>query len=102
MFQSLWPTVIRFGQSQLGTILMPHPTQPLMPTGALVEVMGCSVKWAPMVLKVTHPKHGNLKVTLRNACPEIAAPDALNLIQELEARQLKQFNSKVREMELRF
>ena len=32
-------------QSQLGTILMPHPTQPLVPMGALVEVLGCSVKW---------------------------------------------------------
>ena len=34
-------------QSQLGTILMPHPTQPLVPMGALVEVLGCSVKWTP-------------------------------------------------------
>ena len=88
-------------QSQLGTILMPHPTQPLVPMGALVEVLGCSVKWTPKVLKSTHPKHGNLKVSLRNRCPEIAALDALNLIQELEARQLEQFNSQVREMELR-
>ena len=88
-------------QSQLGTILMPHPTQPLVPMGALVEVLGCSVKWTPKVLKITHPKHGNLKVSLRNRCPEIAALDALNLIQELEAKQLEQFNSQVREMELR-
>ena len=88
-------------QSQLGTILMPHPTQPLVPMGALVEVLGCSVKWTPKVLKSTHPKHGNLKVSLRNRCPEIAALDALNLIQELEAKQLEQFNSQVREMELR-
>ena len=88
-------------QSQLGTILMPHPTQPLVPMGALVEVLGCSVKCTPKVLKITHPKHGNLKVSLRNRCPEIAALDALNLIQELEAKQLEQFNSQVREMELR-
>ena len=88
-------------QSQLGTILMPHPTQPLVPMGALVEVLGCSVKWTPKVLKITHPKHGNLKVSLRNRCPEIAALNALNLIQELEAKQLEQFNSQVREMELR-
>ena len=88
-------------QSQLHTILMPHPTQPLVPMGALVEVLGCSVKWTPKVLKITHPKHGNLKVSLRNRCPEIAALDALNLIQELEAKQLEQFNSQVREMELR-
>ena len=53
-------------QSQLGTILMPHPTQPLVPMGALVEVLGCSVKCTPKVLKITHPKHGNLKVSLRN------------------------------------
>ena len=91
----------RLCQSQLGTILMPHPTQPLVPMGALVEVLGCSVKWTPKVLKITHPKHGNLKVSLRNRCPEIAALDALNLIQELEAKQLEQFNSQVREMELR-
>ena len=53
-------------QSQLGTILMPHPTQPLVPMGALVEVLHCSVKWTPKVLKITHPKHGNLKVSLTN------------------------------------
>ena len=53
-------------QSQLGTILMPHPTQPHVPMGALVEVLGCSVKWTPRVLKIIHPKHGNLKVSLRN------------------------------------
>ena len=88
-------------QSQLGTILMPHPTQPLVPMGALVEVLGCSVKWTPRVLKIINPKHGNLKVSLRNRCPEIATLDALNLIQELEAKQLEQFNSQVREMELR-
>ena len=88
-------------QSPLGIILMPHPTQPLVPMGALVEVLGCSVKWAPKVLKITHPKHGNLKVSLRNRCPAIAALDALNLIQELEAQQLEQFNSQVRERELR-
>ena len=88
-------------QTQLGTILMPHPTQPLVLMGALVEVLGCSVKWTPKVLKITHPKHGNLKVSLRNRCPEIAALDALNLIQELEAKQLEQFNSQVSEMELR-
>ena len=88
-------------QSQLGTVLVLHPTQPLVPMGALVEVLGCSVKWTPKVLKITHPKHGNLKVSLRNRCPEIAAIDALNLIQELEAKQLEQFNSQVREMELR-
>ena len=82
-------------QSQLGTILMPHPTQPLVPMGALVEVLD------PKVLKITHPKHGNLKFSLRNRCPELAALDVLNLVQELEAKQLEQFNSQVREMELR-
>ena len=69
--------------------------------GALVKVLGCSVKWTLKVLKITHPKHGNLKVSLRNRCPEIAALDALNLIQGLEAKQLEPFNSQVREMELR-
>ena len=48
-----------------------------------------------------HPKQGHLKVGLRNRCPEIAALDALQLIKELEEKQLEEFNSQLHEMELR-
>ena len=88
-------------QSQLGTILVPSPSQPIVPMGALVEVLGCTIKWTKIALKLWHPKYGHLKVGLRNRCPEIAALDALQLIKELEEKQLKEFNSQLHEMELR-
>ena len=87
-------------QSQLG-ILVPSPSQPIVPMGALVEVLGCTIKWTKTALKIWHPKHGHLKVGLRNRCPEIAALDALQLIKELEEKQLEEFNSQLHEMELR-
>ena len=58
--------------------------------GALVEVLGCTIKWTKTALKIWHPKHGHLKVGLRNRCPEI----------ELEEKQLGEFNSQLHEMEL--
>ena len=88
-------------QSQLGAILVPSPSQPIVPMGALVEVLGCTIKWTKTDLKIWHPKHGHLKVGLRNRCPEIAALDALQLIKELEEKQLEEFNSQLQEMELR-
>ena len=88
-------------QSQLGTILVPSPSQPIVPMGALVEVLGCTIKWTKTALKIWHPKHGHLKVGLRNRCPEIAALDALQLIKELEEKQVEEFNSQLHEMELR-
>ena len=69
--------------------------------GALVAVLGCTIKWTKTALKIWHPKHGHLKVGLRNRCPEIAALDALQLIKELEEKQLEEFNSHLHEMELR-
>ena len=87
-------------QSQLGTTLVPSPAEPIVPMGALVEVLGCTIKWTKTALKIWHPKHGHLKVGLRNRCPEIAALDALQLIKELEEKQLEKFNSQLHEMEL--
>ena len=43
--------------SQLG-ILVPSPSQPIVPMGALVEVLGCTIKWTKTALKIWHPKHG--------------------------------------------
>ena len=88
-------------QSQLGTILVPSPSKPIVPMGALVEVLGCTIKWTKTALKIWHPKHGHLKVGLRNRCSGIAALDALQLIKELEEKQLEEFNSQLHEMELR-
>ena len=68
-------------QSQLGTILVPSPSQPIVPMGALVEVLGCTMKWTKTALKIWCPKHGHLKVAL----------DALRLIRELEEKQLEEF-----------
>ena len=51
--------------------------------------LGCSLHWTKGSLKLTHPKHGRLKVSLKGRCPELAVTDALKLIQELEDKELK-------------
>ena len=70
--------------------------------GALVEVLlECTLKLTKAALKIWHPKHGQLRVGLRNRCPELAALYALQLIKQLEEKKLEELNSQLQGMELR-
>ena len=64
-------------------------------------MLGSTIKWTKTALEICYPKHEYVKVGLRNRCPETAALDALQLIKELEEKQLEEFNPQLHEMELR-
>ena len=89
----------QLAQNQMGTILIPQEksagVQPIVPLGALITDLGCTLSWSKSSLKLTHPRHGRLRVTLKGRCPEVAVADALRLIKELEEVQLNQLNEQV-------
>ena len=89
-------------QNPLGTIIVPkekdESVQPIVPLGALVTELGCVLHWTKTSLKLVHPRHGHLRVQLRNNCPEIAVTDALALIKELEEVELKRLNEQISTM----
>ena len=86
-------------QNQFGTIIVPRDaareTQPIVPMGALVMELGCSLTWTRNYLKLVHPKHGRLKVAIRGRCPELTLSDTLTLIRELEERELSHLKEQV-------
>ena len=60
-------------QNLLCTIIVPkgkdESVQPIVPLGALVTELGCALHWTKTSLKLIHPRHGHLRVQLRNNCP---------------------------------
>ena len=94
-----------------GTLVVP-PSDPsedkakpqtIIPLGALVENLGCSLNWSKRGgLKVRHPALGVLKTGVgRNTCPFLQEDQALTLISELEDKRLRTFKSEVQELESR-
>ena len=77
--------------------------QTIIPLGALVENLGCSINWSKRGgLKVRHPALGMLRTGVgRNTCPFVQEDQALSLIAELEDKRLQLFKSDVQELESR-
>ena len=70
-----------------GVMVAKNPrTEPIVPMGMVVDLLGCRVSWDEEDVSVTHPKKGRLEVVLRGGCPEISKEDALMLIEEIEEK----------------
>lgn len=59
-------------------------TQPIVPLGRLIDVLGCKVEWKDTKMTLYHPRRGLLRVENRGGCPHVTREEALRLIQELE------------------
>ena len=92
-------------QNEMGTIVVPPEkapqVQPIVPLGALIQDLGCSLTWTRSHLKLTHPRPGRLRVSMKGKCPEVAIADALRLIRELEEVQLSQLTEQVDDLSAR-
>ena len=92
-------------QNLQGTILIRDEAgqlvQPIVPLGAVIEDLGCTLKWKKGSLQLYHPKRGMMKVKLVNNCPEIQAKDAHELIEELEAKHIYLLNDQVENLTAR-
>ena len=93
-----------------GTLVVPplataapgaDPPQTIVPLGALVMSLGCTVTWSRhQGLKVVHPRLGRLKTGVaKNTCPYMQERQALELISELETSKLKEFEQQVQTLE---
>ena len=62
---------------------------PIVPLGALVEELGCDIKWNKEDgMVVTHPESGPIPTKVVGSCPTISEKQALSLIRELEERKM--------------
>ena len=88
-------------QNRQGTVLVPSSsgeggtTQPIVPLGALISELGCSLRWKPEGLHLLHPQRGHIKVQIKNNCPEVSIKEANRLIKELEMNQVNKLSSQV-------
>ncbi|CAE7242183.1 unnamed protein product, partial [Symbiodinium sp. CCMP2456] len=85
--------MVELKQTNTGTLLKAksETTQaPIVPLGALVQQLGCSISWSKRQgLRVIHPEHGDLQVKMRGTCPYISELEALKLIAEIEDKNLE-------------
>ncbi|CAE7214179.1 RE1 [Symbiodinium sp. CCMP2456] len=88
-----------------GTVLIENDgrnaVQPIVPLGAVIEELDCSLQWQKGSFQLRHPLRGLLKVKMVNNCPEIKAKDALSLIRELESKHLATLNHQVESLKAR-
>ena len=91
-------------QNDPGTILVQESNpsiQPIVPLGAVIENLGYTLHWSPKSLRLVHPSKKAIQVKIKNHCPEVAAVDALNLIQELEMKNVQELNVQVESLQAR-
>ena len=74
--------------------------EPIVPMGALTEMLDCKVQWEKGKMSVLHPCRGLLPVREVSGCPQVSKALALSLIEEMEDKvsrhpQLKALNLEV-------
>ena len=93
--------IVALKQNPAGT-LMPIPMSSedespavIIPLGALVEQLGCKLQWTRHHgLRLEHPRHGVLTTYISGGCPMVAETQALDLIAELEEKQIQELEEK--------
>eukprot|EP00439_Symbiodinium_sp_Y106_P015157 s5414_g2.t1 len=92
-------------QNLHGTVLVENngtnSVQPIVPLGAVIEELDCSLQWKKGEFQLRHPTKGVMKVKLVNNCPEIKAKDALSLIKELETKHMMTLCNQVSSLKAR-
>ena len=77
-----------------GTLVtMNKDTQPILPLGVAIRVLGMSVLWRESRCDIVHPTRGRIRVTLEKGCPEVPRALCLALIDELEEESCRQMGS---------
>ena len=58
--------------------------EPILPMGAMVQLLQCQIQWTEEEVKIVHPSRGTLPVETVGGCPQIPRQLSLDLIQEME------------------
>ena len=92
-------------QNGQGTVLLKpgeaEDSQPIVPLGAVIKDLGCTLQWKDDGIKLRHPQRGQVKVRIRNNCPEVSTKEAHRLIKELETIQMKNLSDQVSSLSAR-
>jgi len=73
---------------QTGTLLTRIPTEPIVPLRGIVD-LGYKIKWDSKGCEIYHPEQGKLVCWLRNGCPVVREEHALQLIDDIERKNLE-------------
>ena len=70
-----------------GGVIVGQPNvEPIVPMGALVKTLGCTLQWADTHLVINHPTMGQIPTVIQDGCPMVSKPVAMQLICELEGK----------------
>ena len=95
--------MVTLKQARNGTLFPTKTTSttmpsPIVPLGALVEVLGCRVSWTKKHgTVVTHPEWGPIKTSVVGSCPTVSEAQALTLIKQLEDKKLEDLKRRTSE-----
>lgn len=80
--------VVSMRMTPSGVMVMPDPNiEPIIPMGCLGGKLGYTLVWQEGKLRITHPQKKEVKVTMRQGCPQVSKKIALQLISELESEE---------------
>ena len=86
-------------QAPSGSILLATEdkdrVQTIVPFGAMIDILGCTLKWTKGGMVLLHPRHGRIKTRLRCGCPQMTdAGQAAEIIAELEMKKVEELNQR--------
>ncbi|CAE7800726.1 GIP [Symbiodinium sp. CCMP2592] len=93
-------------QAPSGSILLSAEdkdrVQPIVPFGAMIDVLGCTLKWSKGGFTLIHPRHGRIRTRLRAGCPEMTdAAQAAEIIAELEMKKVEELRQRAEGLQQR-
>ncbi|CAE7467875.1 unnamed protein product [Symbiodinium sp. KB8] len=91
-------------QAPSGSILLAAEekdrVQTIVPFGAMMDHLNCTLKWNKNGLVLVHPTHGRIKTRVRAGCPEMTdAGQAAEIIAELEMRRVEERKEKTKSLQ---
>ena len=91
-------------QAPSGSILLnvdeKDRVQTIVPFGAMMDRLNCTLKWNKQGMVLVHPKHGRIKTRVRAGCPEMTdAGQAAEIIAELEMRKVEELKEKTKSLQ---
>ena len=79
-----------------GTLLLAEPCEPIAPVRGLID-LGYKFTWSRCGCVIEHPRRGRIASHLQDGCPVVKEEDALALIEEIEAVELKKYMNVLKE-----
>eukprot|EP00435_Cladocopium_sp_Y103_P038530 s827_g10.t1 len=79
---------VKMRLSQGGSIVGEPGTEAIVPLGLLTSLLHCRLTWTPGGVRLVHPIKGDIEVSVKEGCPMIESKQALQLIEEIELKNM--------------